>query len=83
MPEAQQLATINPKYGKYAIMGNHEYYAGIKRSLEFTRSAGFVVLRDDIVQVAGINIFGADDITGRRLGMTKDNPLFKNPCREK
>ena len=83
MPEAQQLAAINPKYGKYAIMGNHEYYAGIKRSMEFTRSAGFVILRDDVVQVAGINIFGADDITGRRSGMTKDNPHFQKSLAER
>ena len=83
MPEAQQLAAINPKYGKYAIMGNHEYYAGIKRSMEFTRSAGFVILRDDAVQVAGINIFGADDITGRRSGMTKDNPHFQKSLAER
>lgn len=83
MPEAQQLVAINPKYGKYAIMGNHEYYAGIKRSVEFTRSAGFVILRDDAVQVAGINIFGADDITGRRSGMTKDNPHFQKSLAER
>jgi uncharacterized protein len=83
MPEAQQLAAINPKYGKYAIMGNHEYYAGIQRSVEFTRSAGFVILRDEAVQVAGINIFGADDITGRRSGMTKDNPRFQKSLAEK
>jgi len=83
LPEAQQLAAINPKYGKYAIMGNHEYYAGIKRAMEFTRSAGFVILRDEVVQVAGINIFGEDDITGRRLGMTKDNSRFQKSLAEK
>ncbi len=83
LPEAELLAAINPKYGKYAIMGNHEYYAGIKRSMEFTRSAGFVILRDEAVQVAGINIFGADDITGRRLGMTKDNPHFQKSLAER
>lgn len=83
LPEAQQLAAINPKYGKYAIMGNHEYYAGIKRALTFTRSAGFVILRDEAVQVAGINIFGADDITGRRSGMTKDNPRFQKTLTER
>ena len=83
LPEAQQLAAINPKYGKYAIMGNHEYYAGIKLSMEFTRNAGFVILRDEAVQVAGINIFGADDITGRRSGMTKDNPRFQKLLAER
>ncbi len=81
--EAKLLSTINPKYGKYAIMGNHEYFAGIERAIEFTRNAGFIVLRDDIVQVAGIKIFGADDITGRRLGITKDNPRFQKSLAEK
>jgi hypothetical protein len=83
LPEAELLAAINPQYGKYAIMGNHEYYAGIKRSVEFTRSAGFIILRDEAVQVAGINIFGADDITGHRLSITKDNLHFQKSLAEK
>ncbi len=82
-PEAELLATINPQYGKYAIMGNHEYFAGIERAIEFTRNAGFVVLRDDAVQVAGIKIFGVDDITGRRLGIAKDNPQFQKSLAER
>jgi len=32
---------INPKYGKYAIMGNHEYYVGINYSINFIEKAGF------------------------------------------
>jgi predicted MPP superfamily phosphohydrolase len=76
MPETQQFIAIKPAFGKYAIMGNHEYYAGIKRSLEFTKKAGFEVLRDEVRQVAGINIFGADDITATRLGLRKDKRAF-------
>ena len=76
MPEAQRFIPIKPAFGKYAIMGNHEYYAGIKRSLEFTKEAGFEVLRDEVRQVAGISIFGADDITAARLGLQKDNLAF-------
>jgi predicted MPP superfamily phosphohydrolase len=77
MPQAQQFVSITPKYGKYAILGNHEYYAGLKRSLEFTKAAGFDLLRDDIRNIAGISIFGADDITGKRLGVSNDRPLFE------
>ncbi len=40
MAEAQRFNSIKPPFGKYAIMGNHEYYAGIKSSLEFTKKAG-------------------------------------------
>lgn len=76
MPEAERFISIKPAFGKYAIMGNHEYYAGIKRSLAFTQKAGFEVLRDEVRQVAGINIFGADDITAARLGMRKDKDIF-------
>ena len=77
MPQAQQFVSIAPKYGKYAILGNHEYYAGLKRSLEFTKAAGFDLLRDDVRHIAGISIFGADDITGRRLGISKDKPFYE------
>ena len=76
MPEAQRFIPIKPALGKYAIMGNHEYYAGIKRSLAFTKEAGFDVLRDDVRQVAGISIFGADDITASRIGLRKNKPAF-------
>ena len=73
MPQARQLAQIRPQYGKYAVVGNHEYYAGIEHSLEFTRNAGFEILRDETRQVAGINIIGIDDVTGRKLGIIRDN----------
>ena len=75
-PEAEKFVAIKPAFGKYAIMGNHEYYAGIERSLAFTKKAGFDVLRDEVRQVAGISIFGADDITAARLGLRKDKRAF-------
>lgn len=76
MPEARRFFAVEPEFGKYAIMGNHEYYAGIKRSLAFTKSAGFEVLRDEVRQVAGISIFGADDITATRLDIRKNKSTF-------
>ena len=76
MLDAERFAAIKTKYGKFAILGNHEYYAGLKRSIEFTKSAGFEVLRDEVRQVAGVSIFGADDITAARLGLQKDHRAF-------
>jgi uncharacterized protein len=56
------LKSINPPYGKYAVTGNHEFYAGIEESLEFMRKAGFIVLRGRSVIAGGIiNIAGVDD----------------------
>ncbi len=63
---------IKTVYGKYAVTGNHEFYAGIKEMLEFTRKGGFVVLRDAGAGVSGIiNIVGVDDSTGAGFGVAK------------
>jgi uncharacterized protein len=74
---ADQFVSIKPKFGKYAIMGNHEYYVGINHALQFTKNAGFDILRDEARQVAGINIFGMDDVTGRRLGAAPNDSAFE------
>ena len=83
MHHARLFADLQPKYGKIAILGNHEYFAGLDRSLEFTRAAGFRLLRDDVVQVAGITIFGADDATGLRFGGSRRSTGFKEALAEK
>ena len=50
----------------YACPGNHEYYAGIDKSLRFCKIAGITMLRDTAAAVAGINIIGRDDRTNTR-----------------
>jgi predicted MPP superfamily phosphohydrolase len=68
--------------GKYAIPGNHEYYAGIDRSLAFTRQAGFTVLRDETVVDNVLRIAGVDDPTRIRFGLPAGPPeaaLLGNP----
>ena len=66
------LRDINPRYGKFAITGNHEFFAGIDQALAFLRNAGFVVLRGEGLNVAGVvNIAGVDDPTGVRFGLAR------------
>ncbi len=66
------LRAINPRYGKFAITGNHEFFAGIDQALAFIKDAGFVVLRGEGLNVAGmINIAGVDDPTGVRFGLAR------------
>lgn len=60
----EMLQEIRPRYGKYAITGNHEYYAGLERALEFTRQAGFTLLRGEAAANGLISIAGVDDPTG-------------------
>jgi hypothetical protein len=84
---AEMLREINPRYGKFAITGNHEFYAGLPQSLEFTRKAGFTVLRGEGLTVAGlINLAGVDDPArlspGLFKGVTEKELLSRLP-REK
>ena len=61
--EYEPFQYINPRMGKFAVTGNHEFYAGIDRALEFTQRAGFTVLRGEGVTPGGmINIVGFDDL---------------------
>jgi predicted MPP superfamily phosphohydrolase len=63
------LAGISPQYGMYAVLGNHEYYAGLQNSLDFLRRAGFRVLRKEQAKIAEcLTIAGVDDPTGARWG---------------
>ena len=64
---------IPTKYGKFAITGNHEFYAGIDRTLKFTEAAGFTILREEAIRLNGwLNIAGVDDAAGRSYGLPKD-----------
>ncbi len=70
---AELLEEIKPKYGKFAITGNHEFYAGLDQSLDFTKKAGFSILRGEALNISGIiNIAGVDDRAGKRYGLFRD-----------
>lgn len=59
---AARFAEIRPRYGKYAVMGNHEQYRGLETSLAFHEQAGFRSLRGEAVEVLpGLLIAGVDD----------------------
>jgi uncharacterized protein len=56
------MINLKPKYGKFAVTGNHEFYAGLERSLAATESAGFRVLRGDTALVGYfLTVVGVDD----------------------
>lgn len=66
---AEILGGIPARRGKFAVLGNHEYYAGIDRSIAFTRKSGFTLLRDESVVIDGaVRIAGVDDPAGARFG---------------
>ncbi len=72
---AELLHEIKPRYGKYAITGNHEFYAGLSQALDFTRRSGFTLLRGQAVTAGDlVNIAGVDDPAGKAFGLYKGVP---------
>ncbi len=56
------FATINPRYGKWAVTGNHEVYAGLSNSINAENAFGFDLLRGSARTVGhAVNIVGVDD----------------------
>jgi uncharacterized protein len=61
------LQGIRPRYGKFAVTGNHEYYAGLDKALEFTQASGFTLLRHEAVDIGPIVVAGVDDRTAMQV----------------
>jgi hypothetical protein len=67
---AALLRDINPRYGKYAITGNHEFYAGLDQSIAFTEQAGFRMLRGSWIDIQNVfAIAGVDDSQAKSFGL--------------
>ncbi len=63
-PLSELWRRIDPPLGKYAVTGNHEYYAGLDQSLDFLQRSGFTVLRNEGVTLNQIvTLVGVDDPT--------------------
>ncbi|MDD2309054.1 MAG: metallophosphoesterase [Desulfuromonadaceae bacterium] len=61
-PLAALIAAVPAPSGKFAIIGNHEVYAGLPQAVAFSRAAGFMMLRNQSLQLtSGITISGVDD----------------------
>jgi predicted MPP superfamily phosphohydrolase len=58
---ARHFLAYRPPLGSYAVIGNHEVYAGLENSLRFLRSAGFTVLRSESAAAGRIILSGIDD----------------------
>ena len=70
---AEEFRKIKPPYGKYAVNGNHEYYVGIERARKFCKSAGFILLSNEIFDIPGVLVIaGMDDLTAGRSGPNGD-----------
>ena len=63
----EPLSRINSRDGVYVVLGNHEYYAGIKEFTNLVQKAGITIIRDSSNTIENkINIIGLDDESGRK-----------------
>ena len=67
---------VRPRLGKYAILGNHEYYVGVEDSERFIKDSGFNLLKNENFELGGvICITGVDD--ARSKSAQRDNALIE------
>lgn len=59
--EKRLLRQLQAPLGKFAVLGNHEFYRGPEQSVKFTAGAGFKLLRGEAEEAGGIDIVGVDD----------------------
>jgi predicted MPP superfamily phosphohydrolase len=72
------LKRLRAPLGVWAVTGNHEWYAGIDRSVRLFEEAGYAVLRDRWAEAApGLVLAGVDDLTARRQFGLLDDPVDK------
>ncbi len=81
---AELFQDIRPGFGKFAVTGNHEMYAGLDQAIGFAERAGFKVLRNEGVTAGGlINVVGVDDPAIGRIASSGPIPekslLLKAP----
>ncbi len=71
------FAGLNPRLGKYAVIGNHEVYAGLSSSLRAEHAFGFSILRGEMQTVGNtINVAGVDDPAAG--GLEDEKSLLKH-----
>ena len=76
---ASALQGIPAPLGKFAITGNHEFYAGIAHASAFIQQAGFRLLRDQSITITKeLVITGVDDPAAAGPGLrAKEKDLLK------
>lgn len=68
--QTEAWAAIQPPLGKFAVLGNHEYYLGLGESLAFHKRSGFKLLRGETADITKyLRISGVDDKEGNRLNL--------------
>jgi predicted MPP superfamily phosphohydrolase len=69
---ATPLADIESRYGAYFVTGNHEYYSGYAPWVEEVAQLGVKPLRNERVEINGLDLAGVNDLGGAQYGDAPD-----------
>lgn len=70
---AEPLRRIQSRNGAYFVTGNHEYYSGFAPWIDEVTELGVRPLRNERVEIGGLDLAGVNDLGGARYG---DGPDF-------
>jgi predicted MPP superfamily phosphohydrolase len=65
---AQPLADIRSRRGAYFVTGNHEYYSGFQPWVDEVARLGVRPLRNERLQLDGLDLAGVNDLGGAAYG---------------
>jgi predicted MPP superfamily phosphohydrolase len=69
---AAPLADIQSRRGAYFVTGNHEYYSGYKPWIDEVAQLGMRPLRNQRVEIDGLDLAGVNDLGGTEVGDPPD-----------
>ena len=72
----EPFKSLHPKYGVWAVTGNHEYFGGVANAINFFRHSGIRLLRDKAIKIDNkFYLAGRDDRSKDRFGGEKRKSL--------
>nr|WP_232344801.1 metallophosphoesterase [Actinoplanes awajinensis] len=69
---AEPLRGIESRRGAYFVTGNHEYYSGYQEWVEEVAELGMRPLRNERVEIDGLDLAGVNDLGGEEHGDPAD-----------
>ena len=69
---AEPLAGIRSRRGAYFVTGNHEYYSGFAPWVQEVARLGVRPLRNERVELGGLDLAGVNDLNGTGFGDAPD-----------
>jgi predicted MPP superfamily phosphohydrolase len=69
---AAPLADIESRHGAFFVTGNHEYYSGVEEWVDEVARLGIRPLRNERVEINGLDLAGVNDLTGEQQGDAPD-----------